>query len=206
MVDRELRDLALRHLDTEIHDTYSSGEAGAMAIHCPDNRHYHIQSEVVIVEILDENSRPCRPGEVGRVVVTPLYNYATPLFRYEIGDYAEAGALCPCGRGLPVLNRIMGRRRNLFTLPDGRRIWPSFNVRKLGQIVSIRRHKFVQTAPDALDVLLVTDHPIYPEQEDALTKIVVAALPIALKVAARRVPDIPRPESGKYEEFVSLVD
>jgi len=28
----------------------------------------------------------CAPGEIGRVVVTPLHNFAMPLFRYDIGD------------------------------------------------------------------------------------------------------------------------
>ena len=206
MVDRDLRNLVLRHHGTEIHDAYSCGEAGVMAIQCPDNRHYHVQSEAMVLEILDENDRPCRVGAIGRVVVTPLYNYATPLFRYEVGDYAEAGAPCACGRSLPVIKRIMGRRRNLFTLPDGSRIWPTFNVKKLGQIVSIRRHKFVQTARDAVDVFLVTDHPISPEEEDTLITIVASVLPMPFKITIRRVDEIPQPESGKYEEYVSLVD
>jgi phenylacetate-CoA ligase len=55
-------------------------------------------------------------------VVTPLHNFAMPLIRYAIGDYAEAGPPCACGRGLPVLARILGRARNLLTLPHGERI------------------------------------------------------------------------------------
>mgnify|MGYP000113622014 CR=1 FL=1 len=52
-------------------------------------------------------------------VVTPFYNLAMPLIRYDIGDYAEAGAPCACGRTLPVLARIMGRSRNMLRLPGG---------------------------------------------------------------------------------------
>jgi len=59
-------------------------------------------------------------GQVGRVVVTDLHNFATPLIRYDLGDYAEMADTCPCGRGLPALKRIMGRRRNMVRLPDGR--------------------------------------------------------------------------------------
>ena len=39
------------------------------------------------------------------MVITDLHNFATPLIRYELGDYAEVGTPCPTGRGLPVLNR-----------------------------------------------------------------------------------------------------
>ena len=50
---------------------------------------------------------------MGRVVVTHLHNYAMPLIRYEIGDYAIAGGNCDCGINLPVLERVVGRTRNL---------------------------------------------------------------------------------------------
>jgi phenylacetate-CoA ligase len=59
--------------------------------------------------VLDQRGNPRGPGEVGRVVVTPLNNFAMPLIRYELGDTAEVGAPCACGRGLPVLTRILDR-------------------------------------------------------------------------------------------------
>ena len=77
---------------------YSSQEVGYIALQCPENESYHIQAENVLVEILDDDGLPCEPGEVGRVVVTALHNLATPLLRYDIGDYAEVGSPCSCGR------------------------------------------------------------------------------------------------------------
>ena len=44
-----------------------------------------------------------------------------PLLRYEIGDYAEVGPTCDCGRTLPVLTRILGRDRNRLVMPNGER-------------------------------------------------------------------------------------
>src|SRR3546814_13116510 len=83
-----------------------------LALQCPEHEHYHVQSEAVLLEVLDEEDRPCRPGEVGRVVVTPLTNFAMPMIRYAVGGLAAVGAPCPCGRGLPVLTRILGRARD----------------------------------------------------------------------------------------------
>ena len=88
---------------------YTCQEAGYLALQCPDYPHFHVQSENVLLEVVDDVGQPCGPGEVGRVLITSLNNFATPLIRYELGDYAEVGAPCPCGRGLPVLKRIMGR-------------------------------------------------------------------------------------------------
>jgi phenylacetate-CoA ligase len=90
-------------------DVYIADEAGCIALQCPDHDHYHVQSEGVLVEVLDGEGKACAPGAVGRVVVTTLQNFAMPLVRYDIGDLAEVGDLCPCGRGLPVLRRIARR-------------------------------------------------------------------------------------------------
>ena len=81
---------------------YSCEEAGYIALQCPQAEHYHCQSESVLVEVLDDEGRPCTPGQVGKVVLTALHNFAMPLIRYENQDYAEVGPPCACGRGLPV--------------------------------------------------------------------------------------------------------
>src|SRR3546814_16158281 len=105
---------------------YSSQECGYFALQAPGHDHYLVQAEVVLLEVLRADGSPCEPGETGRVVVTPLTNYAMPLLRYEIGDFATVGAASPCGRGLPVLDRILGRVRNMLVPPDRQRHWTAF--------------------------------------------------------------------------------
>jgi hypothetical protein len=117
-------------------DVYSTKESSYLALQCPEEGSYHVQSEGVLLEVLD-GDRPCGPGEVGRVVVTPLHNFAMPLIREELGDYAEVGEACPCGRGLPVLKRILGRVRNLATLPTGEQFFPRLGVKRLNEIAPI---------------------------------------------------------------------
>jgi len=85
---------------------YRAEEVGPLALECPEHEHLHIQAEQALVEVLDEQGRPCSPGERGRVVATPLNNFAMPLIRYDTGDSAEVGEPCPCGRGAPVLTKI----------------------------------------------------------------------------------------------------
>lgn len=68
-------------------------------------------AEHVLVELLDDRDQPVPSGEAGRVVLTTLQNFQNPMIRYEVGDIAT-GSLepCRCGRGLPVLDRVMGWR------------------------------------------------------------------------------------------------
>ena len=129
-------------------DLYSSQEVGVIAIQCPSGSGlYHVQSESLLVEVLDEQGNACPPGAIGRVVVSTLHNFAMPLLRYETGDYAEAGAPCPCGRGLPTLARIAGRQRNMLVLPNGERRWPLSGFRRYRDIAPIRQYQIVQHTP-----------------------------------------------------------
>ncbi len=205
VVDNELRALAASGLKAKIHDRYSSEEAGSMALQCPDAPGYHVQAEAVIVEILDEQGSPCGPGEIGRVVVTPLLNFATPLIRYELGDYAELGGACRCGRGLPLINRIMGRRRNILVGPDGRHYWPSLESYDFFAVAESRAHQFRQVEVNLIEVCLVVDSPRTPEQEAEMRRLVTASLPFPCEVRFRYVSEFPRHAAGKHEEFVSYV-
>ena len=108
-LSQEVRDACREQWGVPVTDTYSSQELGYLAIQCPTAERYHVMSELFLVEILDEEGRPCGAGETGRVVATDLHNYGMPLLRYDLGDYAQVGEPCPCGRGLPVLDRVVGR-------------------------------------------------------------------------------------------------
>jgi hypothetical protein len=94
----------------------------------------------------------------------------------------------------------------MLTLPDGRSFWPSFSARRLQKIVAIREHQFRQTAPLVIEALLVTEAPISPAQESAMRDIINAGLPMGFDIRIRCLDAIPRPTSGKYEEFVSAIE
>ncbi len=174
----------------DIVDMYSAQEVGYMALQCPEHGRYHIQSENALVEILDKNGNACKPGEIGKVVVTTLHNFATPLIRYEIKDYARVGDPCPCGRGLPVLERIIGRERNLATLPDGSRFWPSFPAEDWADIAPIRQIQMIQKTT---------------REEEELTKVLHASLGHPFNFTFTYLEHIPKGKNGKYEDFISRI-
>jgi phenylacetate-CoA ligase len=209
VVDAHLRALVRETFNLSIHDAYSSEETGTIAIQCPDSSAYHVQSEALIVEILNDRGAPCGDGEIGRVVVTPLYNLTTPLIRYELNDLAETGGACACGRGLPMLKRIMGRRRNLLTTPDGRQYWPA--LRLIQDIVRVREHQYRQVAPDVIEVWLAVDGEVSAEQEEKMRAALTArflggeGVPAPFEFRFHYIPEFPRNPNGKHEEFVSYV-
>jgi phenylacetate-CoA ligase len=185
---------------------YSSEEIGVMAVDCPQGPGLHVMAESVLLEVVRDDGSPCAPGETGRVLVTDLHNFATPLIRYEIRDLAEVGAPCPCGRHLPVLRRIQGRFRNMLTLPDGRRYWPKLGLRRFGDVAPIKQFQVVQRNLQQLDVRVATLRPLSGAEQAAVCQAVLQAIGHPFTVSLEVFEGaLPLPASGKFEEFISLV-
>lgn len=202
-----LRERCRQILGAPITDLYSAQEVGVIALQCPDSGLLHVQSEHVLVEVLDEQGQPCREGEVGQVVVTDLHNFAMPLIRYALHDWAEVGPACSCGRGLPTLRRVMGRTRNMAMSPEGKPFWPVLETRRLLEAIPhLRQYQFEQTAINAITARLVCAPAPSPEQLQRLQ----GALEQMLGHAYRwtwQVGDAPLAlsASGKFEEFISSI-
>jgi phenylacetate-coenzyme A ligase PaaK-like adenylate-forming protein len=186
-------------------DAYSSDEAGYMALQCPEHEHYHVQSENALLEVVDDQGNPCGPGETGKVTVTALHNFAMPLVRYELADYAEVGEACPCGRGLPVLKRIVGRVRNMLVAADGKRYWPTFGSAGLAGLAPVLRQQLVQKTVGTIEVRLVTARPLVPEEEARLRGHILTKLPVPVEIRFSYHEALPRGAGGKFEDFVSEV-
>lgn len=199
----DLRPICKEAWGVNVVDMYSSQEAGYIALQCPHHEHYHIQSENVIVELLNGDDRPCVPGEIGRIVLTTLNNFASPLIRYEIMDYAEAGGPCDCGRKLPVLKHILGRQRNMLTMPDGKQKWPSFAASEWASIGEIRQIQIVQRETDLLIVRLVSDSPLSAEQESRFTEMIQRNFGWPFRLAFEYHKQLERKANYKYEDFIS---
>lgn len=207
ILESECRTACERYFNAKVTDTYSSQEVGYIALQCPEHHHYHVQSESVLAEILDDTGRPCQPGQVGKVVVTSLHNFAMPLVRYNIGDYAEVGEACPCGRGLPVLKRILGRQRNLLVMPSGQRYWPVITPDELpDNLPPFFQYQLVQRSLEEIELNVVGPGPGYTEEEQiTVERCFQKALGYPFKITIRRVSEIPRSATGKFEDFISHV-
>ena len=205
-VTTELRELAREVLDLPLVDTYSSQELGYIALQCPKHVHYHALPDSVVVEILNENGRPCEEGQLGRVVVTSLTNLATPLIRYEVGDMASFGPTCGCGRGLPVLQQLAGRVRNMLRLPDGSLRWPNFGFRKIMDVADIQQFQIVQKDLEVIEFRAVVNKPLSEDQEETVRKILSAHLGHPFAIIFSYPNKIARSKSGKYEDFLSLIE
>lgn len=193
------RELCRRAFGAEIYDTYGTSECGHVAAECPTCRMLHVSAEARLVEVVREDMTPCAPGEVGRVLITSYTNYAMPLIRYDLGDYAELGpAQAPCGRPLPSLVRVLGRETETFMRRDGSRFFPTVVARGLQQVMPLKQVQFVQTDYELVEIRYVPVGDGAAIDEGAVQRYVKSQLGDAFAARLVPVPDIPRPAGAKY--------
>ena len=205
-VDDSLRERCRELLGVKLVDFYSTEELGYVALQSPGHDHYHVLTDSVHVEVLREDGSLCDIGETGKLVITSLHNYATPLIRYDIGDMAEVGEPDGSGRTLPVLRRIHGRVRNMLRMPDGSKKWPNLGFRAIMEVAPLQQFQLVQTALENLELKLVVSEPLSEAQEQEITAILQRFLDYPFQIKFTYLDSIPRSPSGKYEDFLCLLD
>lgn len=201
-VSDDLRERCLESLGAPVIDCYSSLECGMLALQCNQGSGYHIQSELALIELLDPQDRPVAPGELGRVVVTTIWNYATPLIRYDTLDLAVAGVGCPCGRSAPTLSLIAGRSRNLFRFPGNVVIQPDFKTATWEKFLKPLQWQVAQTGPFALEVRFVPREDAASADFEGMTAYIRDLLRQNVSVEYRAVEEISKASSGKYEDYI----
>jgi phenylacetate-CoA ligase len=197
----DLRDLVQAAWGVPLSDLYSANEIGYVALQCPQSGLYHVQSEDVLVEVIGDDGHPCATGESGRVVATSLHNFATPLLRYDLGDFATVGGPCGCGRTLPTLEAILGRSRNMMRLPGGRTAWPGFPLNALVKLRAIRQLKMIQHSLEEIEVQMVLSRALTPGEETTLADAVRTRLRHPFHVRLTAVERIAYGAGHKREDF-----
>ncbi len=179
---------------------YGCEEVSLISCECEEHRGMHLNAEHAIVEFLRDDGSPCAPGEDGRIVITELVNRGMPMIRYEVGDRGSpSDRICPCGRGLPLMEGLTGRTADFLLAHDGSRVAGiSLIENTLTRFAGIRQLQFVQERELAVDVNLVAGDTYGPETAAELTASLRAALGEAFTVDIRLVDRIPQERSGKY--------
>ncbi len=189
----------------EVFDQYGLNEAGLVAWECPEEHRLHINSGSCIVEVLDDAGKPARRG-AGEIVVTSLISRAMPFIRYSTGDRGRLGGRCRCGRGLPVLEQVEGRKDDLIVLPSGRERSAAF-IDALSELPELKCYQLVQESESRLLLRYVpAGGDIGPKTRQAANAIISrGCLGEPLSVEFERVERIGRSRSGKIATVLSRV-
>ncbi len=144
LTDGETRRYLESSFKCRVFDEYSSWDFGNGAWECTKREGYHIDADMLIMEVVRGGER-ISAGERGEIVVTNLLNYAMPLIRYRVGDIGVLDdKYCSCGRGLPLLKSIEGRMSDCFALPGGRLVTPRTIMTAVQGSPGVSRYQAVQ--------------------------------------------------------------
>ena len=188
-----------------VFETYGSREFMLLGAECERHEGLHITAEHILLEVLDEAGRPAPPGAEGRIVVTDLFNYGMPFVRYDTGDRAVSGfGTCSCGRGLPLLRKVLGRQLDVLTTPDGRRVPGELFPHLLKDYPVVHGFQVVQESAREITLRLVlrgADHDL-PRIEGAIRAIIGDAVSLKLET----VREIPLTATGKLRVVLNRAE
>jgi phenylacetate-CoA ligase len=177
-----------------VRETYGMAESVAAASECASGT-MHQWPEFGHVELMPD----------GELVCTGLLNTDMPLIRYRVGDRGNPPTqvgTCACGRSLPPMGAIDGRRDDVLVTPDGRlvgRLDPVFKGTH-----AIREAQIIQEALDHVRVLLAPAPGFTKRDETEMVDNLLDRMG-DVRITVEHVDVLPRTANGKVRAVVCNV-
>ena len=187
------------------YNTYGCREFMLIASECGCRDGLHVNADHLVLELLDDAGVPAASGNV---TLTDLGNYGMPFIRYQNGDMATMASdgACACGRGLPRLHSIDGRKLDTIRSPRGGVLPGAFFPHMLKDVPGIRRFQVKQHRLDALDIAIVAGPQFNEQQQQYVRGEIAKLLGDDVAVDLRLVDDIPLTSSGKLRVTISELE
>lgn len=198
-LDKEIKIKLSKQLNCKVLDRYSNQENGVIAQTVTTTGEFNINLASFKVELLKlDSDKPVAKNEIGRVVVTDLYNFAMPIIRYDTGDLA----LSTNSNVMKVktLDRIEGRQVDSLYNTQGEILTPhiiSVNMRGFNKL---RQWQVIQT--DKSKYLLKINDPKNNYLEEEFIELLKKILGEDADVKVEHVNEIPVLASGKYKNTI----
>jgi len=190
-----------KHFGVPVVSRYSASETGILAQQSLTSNNFEINWASYIIEILSfDSDKPATQGELGRIVITDLYNYAVPLIRYDTGDI---GIMSIDAKNRLVLSKVEGRKMDVLFNTDGELI-TSHIVHKICLYEGIKQYQLIQKGKkDYLFKINATDD--FVDEKD-LIESYKKYFGKDSNIKIEYVDDIPVLSSGKRKKVINLLE
>ncbi|MET0226037.1 MAG: phenylacetate--CoA ligase family protein [Dokdonella sp.] len=183
------------------YNTYGCREFMLIAAECEQRKGLHVNADHLLVETPGADAAA---GVAGDVVVTDLHNWAMPFVRYANGDLATPSSrLCSCGRGLPLLERIDGRKLDAIRTRSGQFLPGEFFPHMFKDVAGLVRFQVVQRSLDTLDISVVRGEGFEAGGLDYARDEIRKVLGDALELRFHFVDALPTAANGKFRVTLS---
>lgn len=198
----EMRQLFFEVYHCKTYDGWSGVEACGLISECEAGG-LHISPDAGLVEVLDKNLKPVKPGETGNVYCTGFLNYDQPLIRYAIGDeIILSEKKCSCGRNMPLVQEICGRQEDVIIGSDGREMVRFHSV--FYNLKSVIRAQVIQHDYNEILIKVETDKDLLKEDEIKIRERISTQLE-NVQVQIEICHEIPFNKNGKFQAVISTI-
>lgn len=206
MLSETGRELMEKNFGCIVYATYQTVETGKIGFQCERRAGYHLNIDLSPIRLIDESGQTVEPGHQGEVVVSNLYNRAMVLLNYRLGDLGVlATKPCPCGRNLPLIEKLGGRVFEIIRLPDGRQfIADALEIEFKNELESSLQAQVSQLGPH--QVLWRVVPSARADREALCRKMLEKSKSIFgdIEVEVEFVEKIPRTSAGKFPRIIPL--
>jgi len=145
---------------------YSNSENGMFAQQSLDQEYFKINWASYYIEILDLlDDRRVAHGILGRIVITDLFNYNTPMIRYDTGDIGVMEYVLEDGHQVLVLTKVEGRKLDIIRSTSGEVLSTSILLVFNKYTEIIQRQIIQKTSKEYLFRLQLESHHFEKEKE-----------------------------------------
>ncbi len=191
---------------TPVTNRYGCEEVSLIASECEQHHGLHVNTDNIYLEIVD--LQPTDNGEyVGRALITDLVNRAMPLIRYQVGDMVVPSTRrCPCGRGLPLIERVEGREADYVVTPAGQLISGISLTENFALLIpGAAQVQIIQETIDELTIKIVPDDQFDSSSHKRIRELVKSIFGPEVKYTVEIVDTITPERNGKYRFCISKV-
>ena len=159
VVLQEQREITEEAFNAPLFDWYGHGESTVCAGECEYHKGLHLNLEFGFTEFVKTKETEKREN-VYNIISTSLWNFSMPFIRYDTEDLALLdNSKCLCGRGLPLIKKIIGRQADIIEGINGVRVSPSsfvhfWKYKVADKLSGIRYAQIVQEEKDFIRVKL----------------------------------------------------
>lgn len=204
-LDEHTKKSLKKYFECPVVSRYANLENGILAQQTLD-----LESEFLInfasyhIEILDIRADvPVNDGEIGRIVVTDMFNRAMPLIRYDTGDLGAMGKFKKNGKVLHVLKKVEGRKMDAIYDTQGELLSSFTIVGGMWKYNELNQYKFTQVSKKEYEFELNSVKNF--DREDELILEFKNYLGQDAEISVNYVNEIPLLSSGKRKKVVSML-
>lgn len=184
---------------------FGSRDIGFTAHESPEGQML-LMSESIILEVLDADGHPVASGELGEAVMTGLCSEAQPFIRYRTGDMVRmSGGLCRAGRGLHLIDEVVGRQTDFVVRSDGTIMHALALIYVLRAVAGVGEFKIVQHEIRRLEVQVVPNSDWHEHAAEEIIAGIHERLGDEVQAEVVQKQAISPEPSGKYRHVVSHV-